>query len=169
MIKWSEKTVKVSALKPFERNPRKISEADFERLKKSLHENGYHQRIIATIDLRVIGGHQRIRALKELGYREVQILVPDKTLSDAQFKKLLIQDNLPYGVWDFDILSSDFEVDELVDFGMPESWLGLGEEQAPEKDGAGTSDSEDDASRIVPCPKCGHEFSILTEKKPKKG
>jgi hypothetical protein len=40
MIKWTEKTVKVSALKPFERNPRKISEADYGRLKKSLTENG---------------------------------------------------------------------------------------------------------------------------------
>lgn len=167
MIKWTEKTVKVSALRPFERNPRKISETDFERLKKSLQENGYHQRIIATIDLRVIGGHQRIRALKELGYREVQVLVPDKTLSDAQFRKLLIQDNLPFGSWDFDILSADFEVEELVAFGMPESLL-IGDEDEPESAEAGVGDAEDDDARIVHCPKCKHEFSILTEKKAKK-
>lgn len=60
MIKWSEKTVKVSDLKPFERNPRRISQDAFNRLKKGLAENGYHQRIIATKDLRIVGGHQRI-------------------------------------------------------------------------------------------------------------
>jgi ParB-like chromosome segregation protein Spo0J len=71
MIKWTEKSVKVSALKPFERNPRRISQEAFNRLKKSLSENGYHQRIIVTKDLRVIGGHQRIKALKEIGLKEV--------------------------------------------------------------------------------------------------
>jgi ParB-like chromosome segregation protein Spo0J len=96
MIKWTEKLVKVKDLKPFERNPRKISEQDFERPKKSLSENGYHQRIIATIDLRIIGGHQRIRALKELGLLEIQVLVPNKILSDDQFKRLLIQDTFEY-------------------------------------------------------------------------
>jgi hypothetical protein len=128
MIKWTEKTVKVSALKPFERNPRKISEADYARLKKSLTENGYHQRVLATKDLRVVGGHQRIRVLKDLGIKEIAVLVTDEELTDDQFRRILIQDNLPFGSWDFDLLSADFEVDELIDFGMPESWLGLGEE-----------------------------------------
>jgi hypothetical protein len=54
------KNIKVSVLKPFERNPRRISEDAFNQLKKSFSESFYHQRIIATEDLRVIGGHQRI-------------------------------------------------------------------------------------------------------------
>jgi hypothetical protein len=80
---------------------------------------------------------------------------------------LLIQDNFPFGEWNFDILSSDFSIEELTDFETPEKWLGLGEEEEP---GAGTTgESEaDDASRVVLCPKCAHEFSILTEKKAKK-
>jgi hypothetical protein len=52
-------------------NPRRISQEAFNRLKKSLSENGYHQRIIVTKDLRVIGGHQRIKALKEIGLKGV--------------------------------------------------------------------------------------------------
>lgn len=36
MIKWTEKNVKVSELKPFERNPRGISEDACNRLKKRL-------------------------------------------------------------------------------------------------------------------------------------
>jgi hypothetical protein len=167
MIKWTEKHVKVSALKPFERNPRKISEADYARPKKSLTENGYHQRVLATKDLRVVGGHQRIRVLKDLGIKEIAVLVPDKELTDDQFRRILIQDNLPFGSWDFDLLSADFEVDELIDFGMPEAWLGLGEE-TDQEDKGDTAEAEEDDARIVHCPKCKHEFSILTEKKPKK-
>jgi site-specific DNA-methyltransferase (adenine-specific) len=110
VIKWSEKTVKVSDLKPFERNPRRISQDAFNRLKKSLAENGYHQRIIATKDLRIVGGHQRIKALKELGLKQIAVLVPDKELSAEQFRRLLIQDNLPFGEWDFELLSADFSI-----------------------------------------------------------
>jgi hypothetical protein len=167
MIKWSEKTVKGSALKPFERNPRKISEAHYERLKRSLKENGYHQRVLATKDLRILGGHQRLQIFKELGIKEIAVLTPNRNLTDQEFRRLLVQDNLPIGSWDFDILSADFEVDELINLGMPEKWLGLGEEEAPGA-GSGEGKNEDDASRVVPCPKCGHEFSILTEKKAKK-
>lgn len=166
VIKWTEKSVKVSTEKPFERNPRKISESDYGRLKESLTENGFHRRVLATKDLRVVGGHQRIRVLKDLGIKEIAVLVPDKELSEDQFRRILIQDNLPFGSWDFDLLSADFEVEELIDFGLPESWLGMGEETAPE--GAGAGDAEEDDARIVLCPKCKHEFSILTEKKAKK-
>jgi len=166
MIKWTERTVKVKDLKPYERNPRRISQDAFNRLKKSLTKNGYHQRIIASKDLRVVGGHQRIRALRELGIKEIAVLVPNKVLTAEEFRRILIQDNLPFGEWDFELLSADFSIEELTDFGMPEKWLDDGEEAEPEKDETG-SDDEDDA-RIVHCPKCDHEFSILTEKKAKK-
>ena len=165
MIQWTERTVKVKDLQPYERNPRRIGKDAFERLKKSLQDNGYHQRLICQPDLKVIGGHQRIKALKELGIREVAILVPDRELTDDEFRRLIVQDNLAFGEWDIDILSSDFELDELLGWGMPEALLGIGEESPEEGDGNG-SPEEDDA-RIVHCPKCHHEFSILTEKKRK--
>jgi hypothetical protein len=50
---------------------------------------------------------------------------------------------------------------------MPEKWLVLGEQEEPGTCSAGECEA-DDASRVVPCPKCGHEFSILAEKKAKK-
>jgi hypothetical protein len=159
--------VNVSALNPFVRNPRRIRENAYKRLQKSLSESGYHQRIIATKDLRVIGGHQRIKALKELGLKQVPVLVPDVNLSEDQFRRLFIQDNLPFGEWNFDILSSDFSIQELTGLRMPEKWLGLGEQEEPGTCSTGECEA-DDASRVVPCPKCGHEFSILAEKKAKK-
>jgi ParB-like chromosome segregation protein Spo0J len=166
VIKWTEKTVKVKDLKPLERNPRRISKEAYERLKKSINENGYHQRVLATKDLRIIGGHQRLMIFQELKIKEVPVLVPNRDLTDEQFRRLLIQDNLPFGEWDFELLSADFSIEELTDFGMPEKWLGLGEETEPE--GESTDAAGEDDARIVHCPKCNHEFSILTEKKSRK-
>jgi DNA modification methylase len=118
-IEWNEKTVKVSDLKPYERNPRTMTKEAFTKLKASLRDNGYHQRIIAQPDGAGIGGHQRIRALNELGITEIKVLVPNRQLSFEEFRRILVQDNLPFGEFDFDILSADFEVDELKDWGMP--------------------------------------------------
>ena len=122
-IQWQDKVVNVADLQPYERNPRRITKAAFDKLKASLAQNGYHQRVIAQPDLRVIGGHQRIRALQELGVKEITVLVPNRELTVDEFRRILVQDNLPFGEFDFDILSADFEKEELVDWGMPEDWL----------------------------------------------
>ena len=122
-IQWTERKVAVDSLTPYERNPRHISEAAFANLKASLQSMGYHQRIIAQPDLKVIGGHQRIKALKELGISEIVILVPDRKLTPEEFKRLLVSDNLPFGEFDFDMLQSDFQINDLKDWGMPADWL----------------------------------------------
>lgn len=79
---------------------------------------GYHQRVIAQPDMRVIGGHQRIKALKELGITEIQVLVSDRELTPEEFKQLLIQDNLPFGEWEFELLKTDFSFKDLGEWGM---------------------------------------------------
>lgn len=122
-ITWTDKTVSVADLQPYERNPRSITKGAFEKLKSSLRDNGYHQRIIAQPDLKVIGGHQRIRALQELGITEIVVLVPDRELSHEEFRRILVQDNLAFGDFDFDILSADFDIEELRDWGMSDALL----------------------------------------------
>ncbi len=122
-IQWAERKVPVSALKPYERNPRRLSEAAAAKLKASILEMGYHQRIIAQPDLRVIGGHMRIKILKELGINEITVLVPDRELTEAEFKRLLIQDNLPFGEFDWPLLQTDFAFQDLKEWGLPADWL----------------------------------------------
>jgi DNA modification methylase len=117
-INWQSRTVNVSDLKPFERNPRKISAEDFAHLKASIEQDGYHQRVLATNDLRVMGGHQRIKALKELGYETIEILVPDCEISDDQFKRILVRDNLEYGAWELEPLGELLPMGELEEIGF---------------------------------------------------
>lgn len=64
-IVWLERTAKLSTLRPFERNPRKISKDAFENLKRSLAESGYHQRIICQPDMRVIDRDVIVRRWQE--------------------------------------------------------------------------------------------------------
>lgn len=139
MLQWNERVVAVDDLKPFERNPRKISAKQLAKLKASLAENGYHQRIIATHDLRIIGGHQRIRVLKDLGITEIAVLVPDQEISAQQFRQLLIQDNLPFGEFDHEMLAADFSIPELEAWGVPEDWL----KRMPKEIKVGLVDEED--------------------------
>jgi len=122
-IKWTEKTAKLTDLKPYERNPRSITKAAFNKLKSAIEDLGYHQRIIVQPDLRVIGGHQRIRALHELGIEEVTILIPSRELTTEEFRRLLVQDNLAFGDFDMEILANDFDKEELLDWGMPPAMI----------------------------------------------
>lgn len=148
-IKWLNKRVKVLDLKDYDRNPRTISEAAFRRLKKSLRDTGYHTPILAQPDLRVVGGHQRRRALLELGVAEIDVRVPERTLSDDEFKQVLIQSNISSGKWDADILGADFEIEDLTGWGMNAALVDMGD--APlEEDEAGSGLPDAPA-----CPHCG--------------
>lgn len=131
---WTEKEVSISDLKPYERNPRKISKESFENLKRSIKEDGYHQRIIANADMTVVGGHQRLKALKEIGIDKVKILLPSEQIPHEDFRRILVRDNLQAGEFDFDMLANDFDVDELIDWGMPEDWLPADVNDAPIED-----------------------------------
>ncbi len=122
-IQWIERIVSVESLKPYERNPRKISKESYAALKASITELGFHQRILCQPDLSIAGGHQRVRALKELGFKEIAVLVPDRTLTDDEFRRLLVTDNPPFGDFDFDMLAVDYDVGELGEWGMSDKML----------------------------------------------
>lgn len=116
-IVWSEITVELSQLKPYERNPRKISKKAFENLKKSLAEDGYHQRVLITHDNRVIGGHQRLKALQEMGNITISALQANTEISDEEYKRILLRDNLSYGDFEASILCQDYTKEELIELG----------------------------------------------------
>ena len=122
-IVWREQAVELKDLKPYEKNPRRISKEAFAKLKQSIEQDGFHQRILCTPDLKVIGGHQRIKALQDMGWKEVQVLTPSRELTEDEYRRLLIRDNLQAGEWDMDELANAFTIEELKDWGFPENLL----------------------------------------------
>ena len=121
MLNWTSKTIQISELKEYEHNPRRIGKKEFEKLVSSIKQDGYHQRIIVNQDNIIIGGHQRKKALLEAGLKEsdtVEVLIPDRKLTQEELDRINIRDNLSFGEYDFDILANRFDAETLVDFGM---------------------------------------------------
>ena len=158
-IQWVEDKLHLKDLRPYERNPRTITECQFEKLLTSLKEDGYHARIKVTHDKLVIGGHQRIKALKHLYSPDtlVPVLVPSRELTEEEYKRIMLRDNHNYGLFDMDILGNDFDLDYL------KKDIGLHELAAlpPIPD---ESEQEELPKNIVRCPSCTQEFPVKGNK-----
>jgi len=105
------KRIPINQLKPAPYNPRKISRHELEKLKKSIETYGYVQPLIWNKRTgHVVGGNQRLKVLKELGFKEVDVVVVDLDLT--QEKALNLALNRISGDWDFHSLAQ--LLDELL-------------------------------------------------------
>lgn len=99
------KSINISELKPAEYNPRldlKPGDKEFEKIRKSIEEFGYVDPVIINKDGTIIGGHQRYKVLKDMGYTEIQCIVID--VGKDKEKALNIALNKISGDWDKDKL-----------------------------------------------------------------
>lgn len=100
------KKIKIQDLKYAEYNPRKDlkpGDAEFEKIMNSITEFGYVEPIIVNSDLTIVGGHQRCKVLKELGYTEVDCVIID--IDKTKEKALNIALNKISGEWDLESLA----------------------------------------------------------------
>ena len=155
-ISWIETTIKLNELKDYAINPRKISKTDFNRLVNDIKQDGYHRRILVTYDNVIIGGHSRKKALLAAGFSEnddINVLKPNRPLSQEELKRLNIRDNLSFGDWDVDILANNFEEDDLKEWGMPDTMF---DDHKVEVEIASPENS--DIPKKLTCPNCGSEY-----------
>ena len=100
--------IPVEKLRPAAYNPRKEllpGDAEYEKLKRSITEFGYVEPVIWNKRTgNVIGGHQRLTVMKNLGYTEVDCVVVD--VDDMKERALNIALNKIQGEWDKDKLSA---------------------------------------------------------------
>ena len=126
-MEW--KTLPIGQLKPAAYNPRKQlkpGDKEYEKIKNSIKEFGYVEPIIVNYDMTVIGGHQRLNVLKDLGYEDVQCVVVHIE-DEHKVKALNIALNKITGAWNetmladllVDLQSVDFNLD-LTGFEAPE-------------------------------------------------
>lgn len=126
-MEWE--TVRIEDLQPADYNPRielKPGDKEYERLRKSIKEFGYVDPIIRNRRTgNIVGGHQRLNVLRDLGYEELDIVNID--IDEQKEKALNIALNKISGKWDEPILkdllveinTDDFDI-ELTGFGMDE-------------------------------------------------
>jgi len=94
-------------LLPADYNPRKDlkpGDAEYEKLKRSIEQFGYVEPVIWNKSTgRVVGGHQRLKVLIDLGFSEVDCVVVE--LSEEKEKALNVALNKISGDWDKDKLA----------------------------------------------------------------
>ncbi len=155
-INWISKTIKIKDLKEYPNNPRKITKKEFEKLVRSIKEDGYHQRIVVDSDNVIIGGHQRRKALITAGFKDsdtIEVLEPSRPLTKLEVDRVNIRDNLSFGSFDFDILSSRFELETLAEFGLDENMI-IGFDGGDDEIGSSSKDKEDKPKCDCDC--CKH-------------
>lgn len=116
---------RVEHLKHWDKNPRKISEVAYVRLKNKILAEGMHQVLTIDVDNTVLSGNQRLEVLKEVGVEEVWCMIPARALSEEERDKVGIQSNIIEGQWDTNILSAKFNVPMLLDQGFTKLQLGM--------------------------------------------
>lgn len=138
-----------------EKNPRKISKDQMQRLCKSLEDDPDFLNLRPVLIHEVEGkyyayaGNQRVTAAKKLKWKEIPCLI-SKDLSENTVNTRMIKDNKEFGTWDNDILIESFDLTMLVDCGFtPE------EIKFPEVD---KNPLDDKIKKPTVCPSCGHEF-----------
>lgn len=117
--KWHEREVGIGELKPYERNPRTSTVREFEQLIESLKKFGQFAPLLVNEDLAVAGGHQRLKAMAMLGWLTVRVTVPDRMLSEAEFKEALIRHNVLNGSWTGGVTELEFTAPQLKMMGVP--------------------------------------------------
>jgi ParB-like chromosome segregation protein Spo0J len=117
-------TRKVSEIKPNPNNPRIIKDDKFNKLVQSLHEFPdmlTKRPLICYTDadkkLVVLGGNMRLKAAKEIGLKELPVILADDW-SEEQRAEFLIKDNVGFGEWNWEELKSDWDVEQLTDWGL---------------------------------------------------
>ena len=128
-MQWQ--TLPLVELRPAAYNPRKAlkpSDKEYQKIKNSIQEFGYVEPIIVNHDMTVIGGHQRLTVLKDLGYTEAQCVVLHIE-DESKVKALNIALNKISGEWNEQLLA-----DLLVDLQDAQFNLDLTGFEAPEID-----------------------------------
>ena len=118
------KIVKISEIKPNPKNPRLIKDGKFQKLVKSIQEfpdmlNKRPLIVFTDVDGKyiVLGGNMRLKACKEIGLKEIPVIIADEW-TEEQKAEFLIKDNVGFGEWDWDSLANEWDVEKLDNWGL---------------------------------------------------
>lgn len=142
--------IKIESLKPAEYNPRKDlkpEDEEYQKIKKSITEFGYVAPIIINSNMTVIGGHQRLKVLKEIGYTEVECVVVD--LDQKKEKALNIALNKISGDWDNDKLEELLAELKQTDIDMDITGFSFDEVDEILKDITGSKEDDFDLDQAL--------------------
>jgi hypothetical protein len=134
LIPTSKLLLNSGQLEGVPKNPRFIKDERYTKLIRSIQDDpemlGARELLVYAYDGRyiVLGGNMRLRACKELGIKEVPCKVLPELTPD-KLRSIVIKDNVAFGSDDFDMLANDWDIVELVEWGMEIPSLDIENEQ----------------------------------------
>ena len=115
------------------KNPRYIRDDEYEKLKRSIEQSPefLEARMLLVYPLQtgnyvVIAGNMRLRACRELGFKELPCYVFKEDTPIEKLREYTIKDNANFGNWDYDILANESwsdDIDLLAEWGAPVEFL----------------------------------------------
>ena len=119
-IVWHTEKRKVKDLVRYEKNPRKLSPTQLDGLKRSLKKFDIAELPCINTDGVLVAGNQRVLVLSLLGRddEEIEVRVPNRLLSESEFKDYLLTSNRSGASWDYEKLAADFDIDQLLTAGF---------------------------------------------------
>lgn len=147
--------VNINDIKEYENNAKLHPTEQIEQIKKSIQEFGNNDPIAIDEENTIIEGHGRYKALKELGYKEIECIRLNHLSEEQKKAYILVHNKLNMNTgFDFELL--DEELSNIInidmeDFGFIESnidWDNV--EELTEKS------YEEPTHKMLECPKCHH-------------
>ena len=149
---WHTETRKIKDLKEHEKNPRKITKDQMEKLKQSLKSFNYVETVVINLDNTILAGHMRIKALKALGRgkEEIEVRAPNRQLTPKEAEEYLIRSNKNSGEWDWERLANEWEIPDLFNWGFTEDELQVKDPEKLESSDDGYEEEIPDKPKTQP-------------------
>jgi len=149
--------MKLSKLKYNPENPRRISPEQLDKLVKSIESLPKMMELRPIVydpnTMYVLGGNQRLAALRKLGKTEI----PDNwvkstdEMTDKAKREFVLRDNVQAGEWDYSVLDENFADFDLDDIGI----------ELPDLDEPVFENKEKEITELETtneCPSCGYKW-----------
>jgi len=155
--------IPISKINPAPYNPRldlKPGDAEYEKIKRSITEFDLVEPLVWNKQTgNLVGGHQRLKVLKEQGIKEIEVSVVD--LEPSKEKALNIALNKAQGDWDFpklkDLLqeldTGEFDIG-ITGFDTDEIETLMTQFFNPDEQ----KEYDENIETTNKCPKCGYEW-----------
>lgn len=115
-------------------NPRQWTQADIDRIAKSLNETPelFDARPLIVYphngEYIIMGGNLRYEGAKKNGEAIVPVHILPEDMDVEKLKEIVLKDNGSFGEWDFDALANEWDDLPLADWGLPD-WLSSNNEE----------------------------------------
>ena len=144
-VKWKIEKRKYKDLQVYYKNPRRISKREAEHLHKSIATFGLVDKPVVNLNGTIIGGHQRLYVMAPLPEDEIEVMMPNRLLTNQEVEELNIRLNKNRGEFDDDILANQYELEDLISYGFTEEELSV--------KGFSSQEEEEEC-----CPTCGKKL-----------